>query len=66
MVARIVQRHGSEALLLSAAIHSVYSDFFLIDVHFELYDYSIVFMYSEEQGQREDTDYFGGQTKWPE
>lgn len=23
-------------------------------------------MYSEEQGQREDTDYFGGQTKWPE
>lgn len=62
MVARIVQRHGSEALLLSAAIHSVYSDFFWIDVHFELYDYSIVFMYSEKQGQREDTDYFGGLT----
>lgn len=66
MVARIVQRYGSEALLLSAVIHSVYSGFFLIGVHFELYDYSVVFMYSEEQGQRENTDYFGGQTKWPE
>lgn len=33
MVARIVQRYGSEALLLSAVIISVYSGFFLIGVH---------------------------------
>lgn len=56
---------GSGPLLLSAVNHSGNADF-LIDVHLELCQYTTVFMYSEQKGQREDTDCFRSPIKWPE